>query len=66
MGFVDREHIPALQQDWRYSRLLNLAQRKARHGLNQRFAAGLRALEETRGHTMPQQLHQRPDHRDRP
>ncbi len=27
MGWVDREHIPALQQDWRYSRLLNLTRR---------------------------------------
>lgn len=27
MGWVDPEHIPALQQDWRYTRLLNLTQR---------------------------------------
>ncbi|MGW6023720.1 hypothetical protein [Streptomyces sp. NPDC055099] len=27
MGWVDREHIPMLQHDWRYSRLLNLTQR---------------------------------------
>ncbi|WP_069883496.1 hypothetical protein [Streptomyces luteocolor] len=27
MGWVDRQHIPALQQDWRYTRLLNLTRR---------------------------------------
>ncbi|WP_420032280.1 hypothetical protein ACN2WE_05300 [Streptomyces sp. cg28] len=27
MGWVDREHIPALEQDWRYARLLNLTRR---------------------------------------
>lgn len=27
MGWVDREHIPALEQDWRYTRLLNMARR---------------------------------------
>lgn len=27
MGWVDKEHIPALQQDWRYTRLLNLTRR---------------------------------------
>lgn len=27
MGWVDPEHIPTLQQDWRYTRLLNLTQR---------------------------------------
>ncbi|MYW62482.1 hypothetical protein GTY65_00035 [Streptomyces sp. SID8379] len=27
MGWVDREHIPALEQDWRYARLLNLTKR---------------------------------------
>jgi hypothetical protein len=27
MGWVDREHIPALEQDWRYSRLINLTRR---------------------------------------
>ncbi|MFB7747673.1 hypothetical protein [Streptomyces sp. NPDC056132] len=27
MGWVDREHIPTLQQDWRYGRLLNLTRR---------------------------------------
>jgi transcription elongation factor Elf1 len=27
MSWVDPEHIPTLQQDWRYTRLLNLTQR---------------------------------------
>jgi hypothetical protein len=27
MGWVDREHIPALQQDWRYDRLFSLSRR---------------------------------------
>ena len=27
MGWVDKEHIPALQQDWRYDRLFNLTRR---------------------------------------
>lgn len=27
MGWVDREHIPTLEQDWRYTRLLNLTRR---------------------------------------
>lgn len=29
MGWVDRQHIPALEQDWRYARLLNLTKRLA-------------------------------------
>ncbi|MYY79727.1 MULTISPECIES: hypothetical protein [unclassified Streptomyces] len=27
MAWVDREHIPVLEQDWRYGRLLNLTRR---------------------------------------
>jgi hypothetical protein len=27
MSWVDREHIPALEQDWRYGRLINLTRR---------------------------------------
>lgn len=27
MGWVDREHIPTLEQDWRYGRLINLTRR---------------------------------------
>ncbi|QES25865.1 hypothetical protein DEJ47_04810 [Streptomyces venezuelae] len=27
MAWGDREHIPALEQDWRYTRLLNLTRR---------------------------------------
>ena len=27
MGWVDKQHIPALEQDWRYGRLINLTRR---------------------------------------
>lgn len=27
MGWIDKEHIPALEQDWRYTRLINLTKR---------------------------------------
>ncbi|WP_420037562.1 hypothetical protein ACN2WE_39740 [Streptomyces sp. cg28] len=27
MGWVDREHIPAVEADWRYTRLINLTKR---------------------------------------
>ncbi|MEU6820887.1 hypothetical protein ABZ921_09675 [Streptomyces atriruber] len=29
MGWVDRQYIPAFEQDWRYARLLNLTKRLA-------------------------------------
>lgn len=27
MGWIDREHIPAVEQDWRYGRLISLTKR---------------------------------------
>ncbi|QEU97591.1 hypothetical protein CP970_26585 [Streptomyces kanamyceticus] len=27
MGWVDREHIPTIEQDWRYTRLINMTKR---------------------------------------
>ncbi|MFH9073208.1 hypothetical protein [Streptomyces alboflavus] len=27
MGWVDREHIPTLEGDWRYARLINMTKR---------------------------------------
>lgn len=49
MGVVDPQYIPALQQDWRYTRLLNLTRRLAeRRQLRQRLATDLQRLLEAR------------------
>ncbi|WP_030685963.1 hypothetical protein [Streptomyces sp. NRRL B-1347] len=45
MGWVDREHLPALREDSRYLRMLALTQRLLRRDLNARLAADLRQLE---------------------
>lgn len=46
MGWVDREHLPVLAEDWRYTRLINLTKRKLRVALLRRLAGDLKSLEE--------------------
>ncbi|QCX81215.1 hypothetical protein C9F11_38160 [Streptomyces sp. YIM 121038] len=45
MGWVDKQHLPALREDTRYQRILALTQRLLRRDLHTRLAADLRQLE---------------------